>query len=76
MTAAAVLTITKIVAALAFLVVVVAIGTAYRLLSRRLEAARADAVIEAEFARLDAEPAASEADQTSRTASSRRGGFA
>ena len=55
MTLAAVLTITKIVAALAFLVVVLAIGTAYRLLTTRLEDARADAVIEAEFARMEAE---------------------
>jgi hypothetical protein len=76
MTVAAVLTATKVAAALAFLLVVLAIGTAYRVLTRRLEAARAEAVIEAEFARLDADPKATEPTRPSRTSSSTRAGFA
>ena len=60
MTLAAVLPITKVFAALAFLGVLIAIGTAYRLLGRRLEAERAEAVLEAEFARLERDPPAAE----------------
>jgi hypothetical protein len=55
MTMAAVLAITKVVAALAFLGVLIAIAAAYRLLGQKLEAERAEALLEAEFARLEAE---------------------
>ena len=55
MTVAAVLAITKVVATLAFLGVLIAIAAAYRLLGQKLEAERAEAVLEAEFARLEAE---------------------
>jgi hypothetical protein len=59
-TLAAVLAVTKVFAALAFLGVLIAIAAAYRALGRRLEAERAEALIEAEFARLEADPPAAE----------------
>jgi len=75
-TLAAVLAITKVFAALAFLGVLIAIAAAYRLLGQRLEAERADAVIEAEFARLEAERVAAERRASSRTASNDGDSFA
>jgi hypothetical protein len=43
-------------AALGFVAVLIALVAAHRSLRRRLEAARADEVLEAEFARLENEP--------------------
>jgi hypothetical protein len=76
MTLAAVLAITKVVAALAFLGVLIAIAAAYRLLGQRLEAERAEAVIEAEFARLEAEREAAEPPPPARTGPDDGGRFA
>lgn len=55
MTLAAVLGVTKLFAALAFFGVLLALGAAYRVLARRLESERAEAVLEAEFQRLDSQ---------------------
>jgi hypothetical protein len=52
-TLAAVLGVTMVAAALAFLAALVAIGAAYRVLTRRLELERADELIAAEFEKLE-----------------------